>query len=310
MDNIERKKLVFRFSRVFARLQYKVNFDLNNTSSFLLATDLLRDNTKRQLFKIVAGNVEKVFLHLLDKGSTLTQVQSQSIFFLLVRLTTQEFLTGSYGYYINLHPSVIKNSFYTKLVLSDEKILLNLPLQILGQEDSSLFRSIFVPIYSKAYDSFIEALVDNLIVEIANNVMFIIINEFSSVYEIRKNFYRSNFLSLRNVERFRNNLSWQSKVRNYIKRPADIYNSQLGIWVIRTTGIYYRTIYANRSVELSTLKQFSLLTLISIEAKDFLVSRIDEAIYFFGNTVRYTFTSIIGQVIGLVWRGIIEGLKK
>lgn len=196
------------------------------------------------------------------------------------------------------------------MVLSDEKILLNLPLQILGQEDSSLFRSIFVPIYSKAYDSFIEALVDNLIVEIANNVMFIIINEFSSVYEIRKNFYRSNFLSLRNVERFRNNLSWQSKVRNYIKRPADIYNSQLGIWVIRTTGIYYRTIYANRSVELSTLKQFSLLTLISIEAKDFLVSRIDEAIYFFGNTVRYTFTSIIGQVIGLVWRGIIEGLKK
>lgn len=82
MDNIERKKLVFRFSRVFARLQYKVNFDLNNTSSFLLATDLLRDNTKRQLFKIVAGNVEKVFLHLLDKGSTLTQVQSQSIFFI------------------------------------------------------------------------------------------------------------------------------------------------------------------------------------------------------------------------------------
>jgi hypothetical protein len=140
--------------------------------------------------------------------------------------------------------------------------------------------------------------------------MFIVINEFSFIYEIRKNFYRSNFLSLRNVERFCHNLSWQSRVKSFIKRPADIYNSQQGIWIIRTTGIYYRIIYANRSTELLNLRRFSLVTLIGIETKDFLVSRIDETIYFFGNSVRYTLTSVIGQVIGLIWRGIIEGLKK
>ena len=50
--------------------------------------------------------------------------------------------------------------------------------------------------------------------------------------------------------------------------------------------------------------------LIGIETKDFFVSRVDEIIYVFGSTVRYTFTSIFGQVIGLIWRGIIEGLKK
>jgi hypothetical protein len=168
----------------------------------------------------------------------------------------------------------------------------------------------FMPIYNKAYDSFIEALLDNLIVEITNAVMFIIVNEFSFIYEIRKNFYRSNFLSLRNVERFRNNLSWQSRVKNFITRPADIYNSQQGIWIVRTTGIYYRIIYANRSTELLSLQRFSLLTLVGIETKDFLTSRIDEAIYFFGSSIRYTLTSVVGQVIGLVWRGIIEGLKK
>jgi hypothetical protein len=89
-----------------------------------------------------------------------------------------------------------------------------------------------------------------------------------------------------------------------------MYNSQQGIWVIRTTGIYYRIIYANRSSELLTLQRFSLITLVGIEATDFLISRTDEAIYFFGSSVRYTLTSIVGQVIGLVWRGIIEGLKK
>ena len=89
-----------------------------------------------------------------------------------------------------------------------------------------------------------------------------------------------------------------------------MYNSQQGIWIIRTTGIYYRTIFANRSRELLKLNNFSIITLLSIEIRDFVVSRIDETIYLFGNTIRYTLTSVFGQVIGLVWRGIIEGLKK
>jgi len=310
MSDTDRKRLILRFSNIFARLQYKINFDINNTSSFLLATDLLRDNSKRRLFKIVAVNVENAFLELLNNDLPLTSKKGQSIFFSLIKQTTQDFLMGCYGFKIPVDSSVIKESFYTKLLIADEKILLSVPLQILGTEDSKLFRSIFVPIYNKAYDSFIEALLDNLIVEVTNAVMFIIITEFSSIYEVRKNFYRSNFLSLRNVERFRNNLSWQNRVKGYVKRPADIYNSQQGIWIIRTTGIYYRVIYANRATDLLKLRRFSLGTLIVIETKDFLLSRIDEVVYFFGNTIRYTLTSVIGQVIGLVWRGIIEGLKK
>ena len=68
----ERKKLVLRFSNVFARLQYKINFNTNNTSSFLLATDILRDSSKRRLFKTAAINVEKVFLELLNDEKTIT----------------------------------------------------------------------------------------------------------------------------------------------------------------------------------------------------------------------------------------------
>ena len=310
MSDIERKKLIFRFSKIFSRLQYKINFNINNTSSFLLATDLLRDNSKKRLFKLVATNIENIFLKLLTENITLDSLQSKALFSSIIKQTTHDFLTSHYGYKVKVHSTVVQESFYTKLLLSDEKILFSVPIHILSNTDSKLFRSIFVPIYNEAYDSFIEALLDNLIIEIANAVMFIIINEFSFIYEVRKNFYRSNFLSLRNVERFRNNLSWQSRVKNFIKRPSDIYNSQHGIWVIRTTGIYYRIIYANRSNEITQLKRFSLITLLSIETKDFILSRVDEVIYFFGSTIRYTLTSVIGQVIGLVWRGIIEGLKK
>jgi hypothetical protein len=79
---------------------------------------------------------------------------------------------------------------------------------------------------------------------------------------------------------------------------------------LRTTGIYDRIIYANRSNQLTTLAKLPLLTVTTIELRDFLVSRLDETIYRLSNGLRFTLTSVLGRVIGLVWRGIIEGLKK
>ena len=134
--------------------------------------------------------------------------------------------------------------------------------------------------------------------------------KFSSVYAFRQTLYRSKFLSLRNFERFKNNLSWQLITKIYIKRPIDLYNNRYGIFVLRTNGIDYRTIYANRSKDLNSLNNISLLTLMFIELRDFASSRIDEAIYLLSKGIRFTLTSVLGQVIGLVWRGIIEGLKK
>ena len=223
---------------------------------------------------------------------------------------SEDFLYKQYGCKIKVNRKKLKNTLYTRQLLKDLEILFQIPFYVLSNKKAPQFRSVYYPIYTSANEQFIEALLDNLIVEVTNAVTYIIINEFSFIYDVRKNFYRSTFLSLRNVERFRNNLSWQLRIKRFLKRPADLYNSQQGIWVIRTTGIYYRIIYANRSLELLNLNQFAILTLITIEIKDFLVSRFDETVYLFGSTVRYTLTSVFGQLIGLVWRGIIEGLKK
>lgn len=307
-----KKKLIKRFGKIFARLSYKFNFETTNKSTFPLATDILRDNSKQELFRITLIEVEKIFCYLAHANETNfnSQIKNKEIIFSLVKNSLQEFLFSSYGYKINIDSTIIANSFYTKFLFQEENFLLSVPIQILLKENLVLFNSLFLPVYSQPSESFIEALLDNLIVEITNAVIFIIINEFSLIYEIRKNFYRSNFLSLRNVERFKNNLNWQIRIKKSINQPAEIYNSQQGIWVIRTTGIYYRVIYANRFNDLMEMKSFSLFTLFAIETRDFLICRVEEIFYFCGNTIRYILTSGIGQVIGLIWRGTIEGLKK
>jgi hypothetical protein len=58
------------------------------------------------------------------------------------------------------------------------------------------------------------------------------------------------------------------------------------------------------------LTKLPLLTVTTIELRDFLISRLDETIYRLSNGLRFTLTSVLGKVIGLIWRGIIEGLKK
>ena len=168
----------------------------------------------------------------------------------------------------------------------------------------------YYPVYNFASKSLIEALISHLALEISNCVVYFGILNFSSIYGVRQTLYRSKFLSLRNLERFKNNLNWQLITNMYLKRPLDLYNNRYEIFVVRTNGVCCRTIYSNRSKEIGYLKSFSLLPLVFIELKDFSVSRLDEAVYLISKGLRFTFTSGLGQIIGLVWRGVIEGLKK
>jgi hypothetical protein len=103
---------------------------------------------------------------------------------------------------------------------------------------------------------------------------------------------------------------WQLFIKTYIQRPVDLYSNRYNIYVLRTNGICSKTIYANRSGEISSLNKIPLLTISILEIKDFFTSRIDETVYFVSKGFRFTVTSVLGQLIGLIWRGVIEGLKK
>ena len=140
--------------------------------------------------------------------------------------------------------------------------------------------------------------------------MQVLINEFSFIYDIRRSLYKSNFLSLRNIERFKNSLAWQNRLNLYVKRPKNLYSSQYRIWTIRLNGIYFRRIYANRSTKLVTLPRISLLTITVVEIQDFISIRLAELVYLLGDRIRYNLTFTVGEFIRLLWRGIIDGLKK
>jgi hypothetical protein len=211
---------------------------------------------------------------------------------------------------VRINSGSLQKSLYTKNLLRDIELIFKVPFYTLVDPQSKNFRLIYYPIYNFASESFIEALIDNMILEISNCIVYFSLVKFSSVYAFRQTLYQSKFLSLRNFERFKNNLSWQLLTKIYIRRPVDLYNNRCDILILRINGIYNRKIYANRPKEILSLSNFSLVTLTIVELRDFVSSRLDEAIYFISKSIRFTLTSVFGQVIGLIWRGVIEGLKK
>lgn len=298
--------------KIFSKILYKINFSNKKGNSFLLAVDILKEDVKKELLILTATKLEKIYLEIADNPNSerFLQYRGNALFLECIKQVSEDFLTKKYGSQIKINVESLKNSLFTKNSLKDTEILFNVPLISLINPNSPSFRSIYYPIYNFASDSFLESLIDNLILEISNCVVYFSLVNFSSVYAFRQILYKAKFLSLRNLERFKNNLNWQLYIKNYIKRPINLYNNRFDIYIFKTTGVYFRIIYANRSKEITELKNLPLLTIVVVEISDFIVSRFDEAIFVLSKSVRFTLTSVLGQVIGLIWRGIIEGLKK
>nr|YP_009550176.1 Ycf55 [Tisochrysis lutea]YP_009873567.1 hypothetical chloroplast RF55 [Isochrysis galbana]AUM82484.1 Ycf55 [Tisochrysis lutea]QKW88450.1 hypothetical chloroplast RF55 [Isochrysis galbana] len=295
---------------LFVKICYRLNSSLENQTNFLLGTDLLRTQIKQELFKTVALNVEKKFFGVLKENQPAVSVsQGKKILLEIVCDCTKIFLSRHYGTKIQLNSNAIKSTPYFIEISNDADILIAVPFSALINHEAQIFQSIFYPVYNSANLKLLETLFENLIIVITNCVMAIVASDFANVWAIRQTLYKSSFLSVRNSEQFKNTLALQNRIRVFIKRPKSLYNNEYNIFLIRANGIYCRSIYANRAEALFTLNKFPLFVINYIELQDFLVARSNGAFLLLGRSTQYFLTSVVGRVIGLIWKGVLDGLK-
>ena len=212
-----KKVLRSKTGDIISKIQYKIRLDVENSSQRLLGIDLLKSNVKKDLLIVVAGTLENKLVQIINsrfqKNKITEPVNSKKEFLELVKYSAKGFLLNHYGVHLNITEKSIENSLCIQSIAEDFDILYKIPLQAILEPQSTSFRDLFSPIYNSASEDFVEALFDNLILEISNCVLYLIAIDFSYLSNLQKTIYKSNFLSLRNMERFRNNLTWQLKTK-------------------------------------------------------------------------------------------------
>jgi DNA-binding NarL/FixJ family response regulator len=154
----------------------------------------------------------------------------------------------------------------------------------------------------------IEFLLHNLIIHLANGVIQVILNNFADLEILKYKLYKSQYKSDRELTRFRNQLSWKYRQELYFTQPQNIFESRHRLFVLSNGTIRTMFIYAPRRNELEQLKGIPWLTTMVIETRDAIAPLVRQFISLAGSAVVFVLTQVIGKGLGLIGKGIIQGI--
>ncbi len=178
---------------------------------------------------------------------------------------------------------------------------------LLGQADVTIDNQLH------AYGSvpateYVKDLATNATLQVANAVLYPFLNRFGELEAVKEQFYHPQMLATRDIARFRNHLSWRYYLERQYYRPLAIFESRYPLLVCSSGSIEYRSIYAPRRQELAKLRGIPWLVTMALEFRDAVMPFATGATTFLGNVLVYVLTEIVGRGLGLMGKGILQGL--
>ncbi|MGK7878180.1 MAG: DUF3685 domain-containing protein [Xenococcaceae cyanobacterium] len=302
-------------SAVFDNTLAKIQSNVENLTGVPLEIDILQADKKRELLYLVLNQVGKVLDELRFLQVTPEQLPERRSLILrdLWQSSTIDFFSKYYTPAVEVNEDKIVDILLQDAVIIQAEILDKIPLAVellayLLFEKPLLIDN--VPYRAEAPEAMTRAeiLLQNLINQVANGVMQIILNNFSEVETIKQNLYDNRFISSREIARFRNNLSWRYRQEKYFEEPKTIFESQYRLFWFNDNSIKKLFIYAPRQQELNQLRGIPWAMSIALETRDAIAPRLRAVVAFLGSGLVYVLTKVIGRGLGLIGRGIIQGV--
>ncbi|MEQ8999612.1 MAG: DUF3685 domain-containing protein [Coleofasciculus sp. B1-GNL1-01] len=307
--------LQFQPSTPQAMTLTKLDSSLANLTNTPLEIDILQVERRRELLRTVLYKFEEMLDALRFSQVTMEQLtQKRSR---LLHDLWQVSLTDFFGQYSTL---VIGNQTIEMVdILRQDRdivqtaILDKIPLviELLGNrlfEAPLMIDNVSYPAHTPEALARAELLLQNVIIQVANGVIQPLLNEFSDIEIIKHNFYDKRLMSSREITRFRNNLSWKYRRNQYIDEPKAIFESRYNLFVLSEIGIKKVAIYSPRRQELEQLQGTQLAVTIAYEFRDAIAPRLRGTVGWVGKGVVYVLTQVLGRGIGLILRGVIQGV--
>lgn len=293
----------------------KLNSGLLNLTGIVLEIDILQAEKKQDLLYIVLQKLELILEELRFSQVTQEQLQKkrQQIIQDLWKLSVTEFFGKYYTLPVDNNELEVVQILLENAVNVQATILDKIPLviELLAHqlfETGLMIDNVDYPAQTPEALARAEMLIQNLIIQVANAVINPLLNEFADLETIKQSFYDSRLISTREIARFRNNLSWRYRVSQFLLEPRAIFESQYILFILTDTGIKRSLIYAPRRQELDQLQGIRLVVTLAYEARDAISPRLRSTVAWAGRGVVYVLTQVLGRSIGLVVRGVIQGI--
>jgi hypothetical protein len=292
-----------------------LQFSLENLTNTPLEIDILRENKKRELLYIILRKfftqVEEIHTFNFDENQ-LFNLQNQ-IYLDLWKFAITEFFGNYYRIILDKQEINLVNFLLDKTTDLQTEIINKVPLlfellsYLLLLTDLCI-DNVSYPAGTKESQSQALLILENLLIHIANAVIQPLLNNLADEESIKQNFYNWQMISTREIEKFRNNLSWKYQLYQYITEAQTIFESRYEFFIFSPRGIRKTSIYAPRNQELAQLSGIPLGVTLILEFRDAISPRIQSLVGFLGTGIVFVLTQVVGRGLGLVGRGILQGI--
>ncbi|MEY3067311.1 MAG: hypothetical protein RLZZ532_4103, partial [Cyanobacteriota bacterium] len=289
-------------SVLFDKTVIKLQSGLINLTGMPLEIDILRLSKKRELLYILLKQLEILLDELI-----LSDLQYEQLAEKIPNLITDFWQAATFDFFGKYY-TVTKNNQNIEIVtiilkdadLIQNNILNKIPLVKDLFEHLLFYRPLTIDNLScpaGGLDAMerAEALLQNLLIQVANAIIQPLLNYFSDYEEIKLKFYDRRLLSTREIEKFRNSLSWRYRLDQYVAEPKAIFESSYLLLVLGERGIQKQVIYSPRRDELEKLSGIPLTVTLILETRDAVAPPLRAAISFVGSAIIYVLTNIVGR---------------
>jgi DNA-binding NarL/FixJ family response regulator len=302
-------------SELFVACVAKLQFPLENITDTPLEIDILRGDKKRELLYLI---LQKLAQQLDEMRTYKVEFEllpniKDTILIDLWQLAVTEFFGKFSRLQLGDRQIEIVNFLLSNSEVVKAEILAKIPLveqllaYLLFQTDLLIDNTRSAVGTSEAHFQ-ASMILENLLIQVANGVIQPLLNSLADVEAIKQNYYDRRMISTREIERFRNNLSWKYWLNKHVTEAKAIFESRYDLYILVSHGIAKTSIYAPRNQGLAELSGIPLLVTLLLELQDAISPRFKSLLSFLGNGFVFLLTQVIGKGLGLIGRGILQGI--
>ena len=300
---------------IYKRVNEKIQDDLINSTDELVALYSLNSFKRHNLLKTLLQE----FSIIINKLDSMNDQEER--FEDILQSITPELRANTLRNFIDSYDHLLKNGVEVSIsdflvdnaqldILDDElpsisliidPILNNKPIQIDGEYISTEDPRCVIQL---------EMLILNWILRTAEIVCEEIISSCSEWPELRKYFLNKELVSTRELERKRNHINTKNQIQNLFRKPVRLYESKRLYCTVKNNRIEKIIMLEPRDDELKKLDWAQRQIAFIIELRDALAPQVQATIQYLGDLIVLILTKVVGRSIGLIGRGIAQGMGK